>query len=397
MTSVRGNGMGDSGAALRITLCVTLLSGCGATEIKPLALGRIPSDLDISSVWYLKPQFTPTPDYTQPPPLAFEDRLYYADRPNEILALDAQNGRSIWRAELKSPVRHGERPALSTGLGAGNGLIVAGTRQGYLIALDLASGAHRWDAQLSSEVTAPAVVSGAIVLARTDDGRIHALAATDGHVLWSYSSTVPPLSLHGAARLLVDRGKVYVGLANGKLVALNLATGEEIWEVAVGEPQGRSEFERLVDVNADPVLIDDVLYAAAYQARIVAIATTSGRIQWSRDVSTYQGLLIEGDTLYAATDQGAVVAINRANGAVVWRQDQLVGRRLTAPVLSEGRIVLADEQGFIHWLSPEDGRILARSRLADGAIPSAPVAGRGILYVADTTGALQALKVAQRR
>jgi outer membrane protein assembly factor BamB len=395
----KGSAAAALGRAAPGLLALLLVAGC-STETKTVipSLPRVYSDLAADSLWYRQPQYTPAPAYTQPQPLLYEGRTYFADRPDHILALDALNGRMIWQTELKPPAESLEKGVqLSTGLGAGAGLLLVGTRQGRLLALDIATGNPRWEAQLSSEVSAPAAVANAMVIARSNDGRVYSFNAADGRQLWMYSSEVPPLSLRGSSRLVFDRDRVYVGLASGRLVALSLTTGDVAWDLTIGVAEGRSEFERLVDVNADPAVVGDTVYAAAYQARVVAVTTATGRIQWSRDVSTYQGLLVDGDRLYLSTDKGSVLAINRDNGTILWRQDELAGRRITAPVLSLGRIMVADELGYAHWLSPDDGSFTARRQITAGAIDSAPIVDRNLLYVADATGALQVFKISEKQ
>jgi outer membrane protein assembly factor BamB len=391
---------GRGGAVGRVLCCafglLLSLAGCSSGDVRnaPPRPARVPSDLAVDSIWYLQPQFTPAPEYRQPPPLPFDGRLYYAERPDRVVAFDAGSGRRAWGAELKPlPGASQKGVQVSTGFAAGAGLLLVGTRQGRLIALDLASGAQRWEAQLSSEVSAPPLIQDKVVLARSNDGKVYALDAADGRQRWVYSSVMPALSLRGSSRPVAGAGQVYVGLSNGKLVALSLESGEAAWEATVGVAEGRSEFERLVDINADPALADDTVYAAAYQARLVAVATANGRIQWSRELSTYQSLLLDGDRIYVVADKGSILAVNRGNGAVLWRQDGLAGRSLTAPVLSEGTILVGDEQGYLHWLSPEDGSFVARRQVAAGAILSAPAVAGDTLYLADSSGALQALRV----
>jgi outer membrane protein assembly factor BamB len=398
--SIERRRRGKARAVLACTLGLLLsLAGCGSGDVRrvPPQPARVPSDLAVDSLWYVQPQFTPAPEYRQPPPLPFDGRLYYAELPDRVVAFDAASGRMAWRTDLRPlPGVSHEGVEVSAGFAAGAGLLLVGTRQGRLIALDLARGSKRWEAQLSSEVSAPPLVQGDVVLARSNDGRVYALDAADGRQRWVYSSIVPALSLRGSSRLIADADQVYVGLSNGKLAALSLASGETVWEATVGVAEGRSEFERLVDVNADPVLVDGTVYAAAYQARLVAVSAVSGRILWSRELSTYQALLVEGDRIYVATDKGSVVAVNRGNGAVLWRQDGLAGRGLTAPVRSGEDIVVGDEQGYLHWLSPEDGSFVARRRLAGGAILSAPSVEGDTLYLADSSGALQVLRVSHQ-
>jgi len=192
---------------------------------------------------------------------------------------------------------------------------------------------------------------------------------------------------------VIDQGRVFAGFANGKLAALALDSGEVLWEVTVGVPEGRSELERMVDIDADPILADGVLYAASYQARLVALTSVAGSLLWSRDLSTAQDMVFADNTLFLVRDDGHVFAINRRNGALVWQQDKLAGRALTAPVEYRGVLYVADQQGYLHGLSLADGSLVARFRVAREAIPQTPVVSGDAMYILTASGALHALRI----
>jgi outer membrane protein assembly factor BamB len=371
--------------------------GCSVPPVAPerLALERIDSDVRVEGLWYRQPQQTAEPAREILSPLALGGRIFHADRPGRLVALEATSGRILWRRDI-TPPGDSLDPAvhLSGGIGAGADLLLIGTREGRVIALDPANGTVRWETQLSSEISAAPVASGRIVIARTHDGRLYALDAASGNRLWVYSSAAPPLTLRGAGRALIDGDRVYAGFSSGKLAALALDDGEVLWEIAVGTPEGRSEFERLVDVDADPVLAANTVFAASYQNRLVAISTISGRIVWSRDLSIFQNLLLDGATLYITTEQDGIMAIDRANGNVLWRQDMLASRGLSAPVMFRGRIVVADRQGYLHWLSPDDGALTGRYRISDAPVRAPLVVSEGALYVIDDRNGLRAIRTA---
>jgi outer membrane protein assembly factor BamB len=383
----------------RISLLLIALSA-GACSTSPVAPGlpaaeRVAADFSVHALWYRQPQQTAEPAREILSPLVQDGRVYHADRPDRIIAIDAHSGRVLWRRNLAPPADSLEKAVhLSGGIGSGAGMLLVGTRQGTVIALDPADGAPHWEAQLSSEVSAAPTASGRIVIARTHDGRLYALDAASGNRLWVYSSATPPLSLRGTGRPLIDDDQVYAGFSNGKLAALALDDGEVLWEVAVGVPEGRSEFERLVDIDADPVFAANTVFAASYQNRLVAISTISGRIIWSRDMSVFQNLLLDGRNLYVTTEQDEVLAIDRANGNILWRQDALAGRGISAPALLHGRVVFADRHGYLYWLSPDDGAMTGRYRVSDAPVRAPLVSVDGVLYVIDDRNGLQAIRTA---
>lgn len=382
-------------AALCIAAALALGACSGAKpRSEPPELEPVSSDLRLHGLWYRQSQIRHAPDEARLTPFVEGKRFFYSDRPDRVVALNAHSGRQLWKAALPPAPDAGDRPVrLSGGIGAGEGLLFVGTDEGEIIALDPDDGAVRWRTQLSSEVLTSPLASGGVLLARTNDGRLAALDPASGNPLWTYSSTVPVLTLRGAGRPVIDQGRVFAGFANGKLVALALDSGEVLWEVTVGVAEGRSELERLVDIDADPVLADGVVYAAAYQARLVALTSVAGSLLWSRELSTSQDMVLDADTLFLAQGDGNVVAVNRRTGVVLWQQDKLAGRTITAPVLYRGALYVADQQGYLHGMSPEDGRFVARFRVAEDAIPLAPVVSGETMYLLTAGGALHALRI----
>lgn len=373
------------------------LAGCSTPPVAPElpAIERIAADFTLDALWYRQPQQPAAPARAVLPPILLDGRLYHADRPGRLVALDPRNGRLLWRADLSPPDGSPETAVeLSGGIGSGADMLLVGTRQGSVIALDPADGTVIWQSQLSSEVAAAPSASGRIVIARSNDGRLYALDAATGARLWVYDSAAPPLSLRGTGRPVIDDDQIYAGFSSGKLVALALATGEVLWELAVGVPEGRSEFERLVDVDADPVLAANTVFAASYQNRLVAVSTVSGRVVWSRDMSIFNNLAVDGNRLFVSTEQDEVMAIDRATGNIVWRQDLLAQRGISAPVLYRGRLGVADREGYLHWLSTDDGARIGRHRLIEGAITAPMQVIDGVLYVIDSQNGLHALRAA---
>jgi outer membrane protein assembly factor BamB len=377
-------------------LAALLLGGCSGA--KPRAelpeLEQVVSTMRLHGLWYRQSQIRHLPDEARLTPFVEGRRFFYSDRPDRIIALDARNGRQLWHTVLPpAPGRMAKPVRLSGGIGAGEGLLFVGTDEGEVIALDPDKGAVQWRTQLSSEVLTPPLAKEGALVVRTNDGRIAALTPGNGNTLWSYSSTVPALTLRGSSQPLIDQGRVFAGFANGKLVALALTSGEVLWESTVGVPEGRSELERMVDIDADPVLADGILYAAAYQARLVALTSVAGSLLWSHDLSTYQGMVAGADALYLSDSDGKVLAVSRRTGAVLWQQDKLAGRTITAPVMYRGNLFVADGLGYLHGLSPDDGHFIARFRAADEAIPLAPVVSDDALYLLTAGGAVHALKI----
>jgi outer membrane protein assembly factor BamB len=311
--------------------------------------------------------------------------LYAASRDGEVVAIDPANGRKIWKSNTKID--------LSAGPGAGAGLVAVGTNGGKLLALDAANGEERWRVQLSGEVLAPPLVTGDSVVVRTVDGRLHSLAAADGKERWSVEDLVPRLTLRGTSPPVLAEDAVICGFDSGKVMSVGLEDGAMRWQAQVSSPRGRSELERLADVDAAVRVSGADVYAVGYQGRVAMISLDSGQIWWARDLSSYRSLALDGDQLYVATSDGDVVALARRDGSVVWQQQALKRRGLGAPAVTEGGVVVVgDFDGYLHFMDRGSGKFLARERMSRTRISFAPLVSGDRLIVIDDGGDITAYR-----
>lgn len=309
--------------------------------------------------------------------------LFTASEDGDVNAYAASNGERVWNSDLDRD--------LSAGPGLAPQLILLGTNDGEVIALDARDGSERWSTQLSGEVLAPPRGNDSVIIVRCFDGRIYGLSTESGQRLWVQQTSVPTLSLRGTGGPVLVEGRALVGLDNGKLIALDITTGEVAWDSVVSVPLGRTELERLVDVDSEPLEIDGTVYAVSYSGDLVAVDFFSGRNTWRAEAASISGVAQAGDDLIVSTRTGEVVAIDRASGTVIWRQKALMYRELTRPVMQKGLIAVADLEGYVHWLSPRDGRLVSRERPVRGKVSTAPVVLDERLYVLSDSGRLAAV------
>lgn len=316
------------------------------------------------------------------------DLILTADVSGDVFALDPKNGRRLWRAQTGARVISGPTVA--------GDLVLLGTKDAEVIALKRADGTPVWRVTVSSEVLAPPAGEGNVIVVRCGDGKLFALAAADGKRLWSFDRAVPPLTLRGLSAPLVYGNTVFVGLDNGRAVALKLDSGELLWEQVVAAPSGRSELERIVDVDADLLVTGDGpnggVYAVSFGGELAAVNLEDGRVAWRRPIKSYSGIAAVEKILAVTDEDGVVWALDAQSGAAAWKQEALKYRGLSPPVTHNGHIVVADMEGYLHWLSPQDGRIVARVRAQRGSVVTAPVARDNLLYVLDTGGGIAAVE-----
>jgi outer membrane protein assembly factor BamB len=321
-------------------------------------------------------------------PAVLGERAYVAGHGGDVQALDLATGRTLWRASTELE--------LAGGPATGEGLVAVGSSAGDVLALDAETGVERWRVAINGEVLAAPAIAGGLVIVRTVSGFLHGLRATDGSEAWNYEQPMPRLSLRGNGPPVVSGDMVVAGFDNGKVVALSLAAGELLWTATVAPSHGRTEIERLVDIDSPVRVLGEDIYVAGFQGRVAMLARDSGQIWWGRDLSSHRGLAADDDHLYVTTADSAVVALSRRDGTEIWRQDQMLRRGLTAPAIAGDALVVADFDGYLHWLDAATGRLLGRAKAGGGRISNAPVAAGGLTLVQTDSGEVQAWRAAPR-
>jgi outer membrane protein assembly factor BamB len=314
------------------------------------------------------------------------DRVFAAGPDGDVAGFDLKSGRPLWRTKTKL--------ALGGGTGASGELVAVGSRDGEVVAFNAADGVERWRSTVSGEVLAAPAVSATVVVVRTVDARIFGLSAVDGKELWREEQQVPRLTLRGTARPVIAGDMVICGFDNGRVLSLNLADGTVLWDAAIAPARGRSELERLNDIDAQVRVYGDDLYVVGFQGRAAMLARDSGQIWWSRDLSSYRGLDVDEDSVVVATADGDLVSLQRRSGAELWRVDSMKRRSLSSPTLLGDLVAVADFEGYVHWFNKSDGKLVARTSVGD-RVSNAPVAVDGVLVVMDDTGQIAAFKPAQ--
>lgn len=320
--------------------------------------------------------------------IAVDDgRVYAAGHHGNVTAFEVASGHVVWRAHLKSP--------LSGGTAVGQGLVLIGTSDGQLFALDAGSGKSRWSVRVNGEVLAPAAISERLIALRTVDGKLHGLSPEDGHELWVQQQQVPRLSLRGTARPVIAGDLVLSGFDNGKVLALNSGDGSVQWEATITPPHGRTELERLDDIDTAVRVSGQDVYTVGFQGKVAMLAIDTGQVWWSHDASSYRNLALDDDTVYLADADGEIVALKTRTGAELWRQKVLLHRGLSAIATMDevNAIVTADFQGYVHWLDKATGALAARASSGKVRVSNPPVVVGNMVLVVNDRGQISAFRV----
>ncbi len=311
--------------------------------------------------------------------------VFAANHKGEVLAVKLETGRTVWVKKLKLP--------LSAGPAAAFGLVVVGSGKGDVIALNASTGKELWRSRVNSELLSSPAISENVIVFRSVDGRLHGFDAHSGKLLWSVEQQMPRLTLRGTAIPVVAKEVAISGFDNGKVMAVSLNTGDTIWDTVLAAPKGRTELDRLVDIDSAVHVVGDNVFAAGFQGRTAMLALDSGQLWWSHDMSSYRGLAVDADNLYVTESDGAVVAMRQRDGSELWRNDKIMRRGLSAPIVTSTAIVVADYQGYLHWLDKNTGVLVARQVIKKQQRVSNPLAGEGdTIVVLTDSGTLAAYR-----
>ncbi|MDO3382654.1 outer membrane protein assembly factor BamB [Gilvimarinus algae] len=380
---------------MRLILTLTLaiaLSGCSLFSKKdgtePMELVDFEPTAKIDRIWQRDTGAGQGEGYTRLTPAFDDELLYVVDYEGKLSAINRLSGKVVWRRDLDETI--------AGGVGLGADQLLLGTDEGELLALSQDDGTELWRTQLSSEIMSVPAGDSAVVAAQTLDGRLTVVNASSGEVLWFYDNPPPKLTLRGRPTPAITGSAIYAGFASGRLMAFNPQNGLILWEQRVAMPRGRSDLEKMVDIQASPLLQDGILYLNGYQGRLMAVTRANGRPLWSIDSSSYQELWLDNGELFVSAADSKVTAYNAAAGTELWSNEQMLRRQVTGAASVGDYVAVADEDGYLHFMNRSDGSFAARTRV-DGSGVRAPLWSDGErLYVLANDGTLAAYTLSGR-
>ncbi|MBU2678107.1 MAG: outer membrane protein assembly factor BamB [Gammaproteobacteria bacterium] len=377
-----------------LVIATSLLASCGLfsdkdEDLEPKELVNFKQTLKIKRLWSAKAGGKSEFLRLALRPVGDGNRIYAASYDGFVSAFDPQSGKKIWRTKLDTP--------LAAGPGVGEGRVVVVSMDGFVFALDANSGAVQWRVNIGGESLARPAVKGELVILQTIDNRMRAFSIYDGQERWAFEQSTPTLTMRGSASPALIGNTVVGGFDNGRLVAANLLTGDIIWESLLSPPKGRSDLDRLSDIDGSLAVVGQDLYATGYQGRLAAIASESGQVLWSREISSYVGVSADWNSVYTAAADGEIIALSRRDGTETWRNNDLLRREPTLPVPFHTTVVVGDFEGYVHFFSNLTGTPVARIKLGGAAISSPPLVVANRLYVQGDSGAIAAYEVVEDR
>lgn len=363
-----------------------LMVGCSEDEdiYEPDPLIDIDNQFDTKTLWSTSVGDGIGEQALKLSPTYAYKKIYVADTTGVIAAIDPENGRKLWQMDFEIPIAGGPSVASK--------LVAVGTSQGEVLVLDAETGEEKWRALVSSEIISSPAIGEGFVVVRTVDGKIYAFDAQNGEQKWFYDESLPPLTLRGNSSPVITNGGVISGFSNGKLAVFILQNGQIAWEKKIASPIGSSEIQRLVDVDLQPLIVGNSIYIGSFNGNLASLEFKNGEFIWQRELSTFQDMAMGDLLLFVTHENSHISGINRTNGVIIWTQKDLNRRQLTAPGVVGKYIVVADFEGYLHWISASDGKIVSREHIDSSGIAANPLVidDKVILYSRD--GSLVAIK-----
>lgn len=371
------------------------LVGCTSTiKLEEPPKAQLDSELTMDLQWQLEQAAMPNGDTRG---LAIEqsaDKVFVANSQGFLTALHKDN-QSRWTDQVVWENRFEEVITAGPTLDGSN--LYIGTAKGRLKALNPRNGAMHWQAQLSSEVLGTPTVFGESVYTRTVDGKIYALNRRDGKVIWASEHQMPSLSLRGAPEVLPTDEFVFVAWETGIVQALSRVSGELQWEARIAIPSGRTDLERMVDVQSNMVLQDGVLYALGFHGKLAAINPQNGNFVFVKEVSGFRDFVLDEKSIYLVDENDVLYAFDNKSGVQLWKQQSMKNRFVGDLEIFKEQLLVTDGWGYVHWFNKVQGTEQSRyqhsNEYGDGnKIVRVEVDG-DIIYLFDAEGLISSYKV----
>lgn len=392
------------GVIIALSLVVSSCSWLSKKDdAKPAELKPIKEEVQLKRVWDYSVGHKARDRASKLIPVLAGGRIFAASADGTVVAMQPENGKVIWEKRVQDFYPEDARgaafakksDAITGGVGAGKDIILVGTFAGDVIAMNQSDGSLAWRSRATSEILAPPQGHGDLVVAQTADGKVSAYNALDGTRLWVYSSNIPSLTLRGTSTPIVTDSYVFAAFASGRVVAIDRDKGIAKIDQRVAVSEGKSDLERLIDIDGDMAIDNGGLYVASYQGNVMAVDIESGSVLWSKAASSTAGVAAGFNNVYLAAFDGTLTAFDERTGRKIWDTEALKNRQLTTPATISSYVAVGDFDGYIHLLAQSDGRFVGRVRVEDGPLTAPFVVSNTRLYVQTRGGDLYAYDLHQ--
>lgn len=368
------------------TLLVIFITGCSnkSNVIPPKPLEVFIPKLNVSYLWSknIGNGNGEQMDITLSPSV-YDRNIYTTSFNGYISAVNSDNGSILWSRNSKLKLT--SSPLVS------EEFVIVGSLYGELIALSRNNGNIVWQANLPSSLFSKPALYNNIIYTQTHDGSVTVYALKTGKMLWTQKVPAPDLMLIGNSSPIVYKDLVLVGNSSGSLWGFKLDDGQKQWDNPVALPNNGSPAAQMFDITATPIIDNETLYIATFQGNLVSFDTASGEINWQVKASIFNNLGSNYDQLFASTATGQIIAYSKKIGTISWKQDMLEGREPSAPLYTDGYVIVGDYEGYVHIFSAQTGQYLDRVKIGGNGVRSQPIAIGKKIFVQTNNGKLAAL------
>lgn len=374
---------------LVLLLCV--IWGCSSDDvvkIEPAPLPNFSEEVSLETLWSANVGDGLGEKFTRIKPAVLDSTIFVASIDGDVMAFNRLSGAKRWEVNVDTPI--------SGGVGAGENTVFVTTLNGELIALNAENGSTQWRVPTSSEVLSVPQVDSGVVVIQSNDDVVSAFSVNDGAQRWIYNDTTPALTVRGTASPLIFQGAAVVGLANGRVVVINMNDGSVVWDRAVSAGEGRTELDRLNDVDGTPALNQNGLFVGNYQGHLAAFDPRSSEIKWQNDASVLVTPVVDNSNVYVTDAESHVFAFDQSSGSPMWSTKELDNRSVTAPQIFGNYLAVADFEGYVHLMSIADGHFAGRGRADSSGVRVQPLVVDDVMYVYGNSGKLTAYRMANK-
>jgi outer membrane protein assembly factor BamB len=332
-------------------------------------------------------------------PIVANGRVYTIDTLGAVRSFDAKTGALYWASQTPND-KGGERSLYGGGIAYDNGRIYSTNGLGYVSALSEQSGGILWQVRPGGPLRGAPTIAGGALYVMSQDNQIYSLAESDGKTNWSAAASLEIAGVFGSASPAVGQGTVVAGFSSGELNAYRYENGRQVWQDALQRTSITTSVSSLSDIDADPVIDSGQVFALGQGGRMVALELTTGQRQWELNIAGIANPWVAGDWIFVVTDDAKLLCIYRQNGHIRWinqlpqfehpkaKKGQI---DYSGPILAGDRLIVVGSNGVVVNLDPTTGSFQSQTNVGAG-ITLSPVVANSTLYIYDDNGRLSAFR-----
>ena len=332
-------------------------------------------------------------------PVVGDNKIYTIDTQSTVRAFNAQTGASAWATQFGTE-RGNNASLFGGGVAYDNGRIYASNGLGYVAALDARNGGIIWQVHPTGPLRGSPTVSGDTLYVITQDNQIYSLKTSDGTTNWSQAAALEIAGVFGSASPAVGQGTVVAGFSSGELNAYRYENGRLVWQDQLARTSIRTSVAAISDVDAHPVIDSGQVIAVGQGGRMVSLELISGQRQWEINIAGISKPWVAGEWVFVVSDDAKLLCVNRANGKVRWITQLPAFRNekkkagpiyYRGPVLAGGRLILASSEGTLINVDPTSGGFQSQTNIRS-SVSLSPIVANQTLYILDDDGRLRAFR-----